>query len=168
MGVTTTTGSANTYTALATYTAPSAAASYTFTSIPSTYTDLVVIVNGSISSANSDIGWQFNGDTGSSYSQTSLYGTGSAAGSDRGSTTFARLGRLSTSNSTSIINIQNYANTITYKTSVARGNAADALVIANVGLWRSTAAITSITAIVASGANFNTGSTFTLYGIKAA
>ena len=160
--------STNTYVALySTTVTGSAAASVTLDVSGITgYTDLVVVVNGSISSTNSDIGWQFNGDTTSSYSQTSMYGTGSGTGSsDRGSTTFVRLGRLSTSNSTSIINFQNYSNTTTYKTSLARGNAADALVIANVGLWRSFFAITSITATVASGANFTVGTTFTAYGI---
>ena len=159
--------STNTYVALKTTTvtgSPAASVTLDVSGITG-YTDLVVVVNGSISSTNSDIGWQFNSDTASNYSQTSMYGTGSAAASDRGSTTFVRLGRLSTSNSTSIINFQNYSNTTTYKTSLARGNAADALVITNVGLWRSTAAITSITATVASGANFTVGSTFTVYGI---
>ena len=159
--------STNTYVALKTTTvtgSPAASVTLDLTGITG-YTDLVVVVNGSISSTNSDIGWQFNSDTASNYSQTSLYGTGSAAASDRGSSTFVRLGRLSTSNSTSIINFQNYSNTTTYKTSLARGNAADALVITNVGLWRSTAAITSITATVASGANFTVGTTFTAYGI---
>ena len=67
-----------------------------------------------------------------------------------------------------IVHIQNYANTTTNKTTLARANKAPAGTDANVGLWRSTAAINSVTIFTASGANFSTGSTFTLYGIAAA
>jgi hypothetical protein len=71
--------------------------------------------------------------------------------------------------SNAIINIQNYSNTTTYKTALLRSNLATGTypgVDAFVGLWRSTSAITSITILPASN-NLLSGSTFTLYGIKA-
>ena len=58
------------------------AATIDFTSIPGTYTDLVLIVNMQ-SSYTGDAGngarIQFNGDTGNNYSDTNLRGTGSSA-----------------------------------------------------------------------------------------
>ena len=70
-----------------------------------------------------------------------------------------------------IVNIQNYANSTTYKTTLSRVNNAANGTGAIVGLWRNTAAITSFTLnMMKAGVayDFTTGSTFTLYGIKAA
>jgi hypothetical protein len=74
-----------------------------------------------------------------------------------------------------ITNIQNYSNSTTYKTILTRtnnaaGSSAQLLVGAQVALWRNTAAITSITILGDQGtpSNLATGSTFTLYGLKAA
>jgi hypothetical protein len=70
-----------------------------------------------------------------------------------------------------IMDIENYSNSTTYKTTLSRINNAGGTTgvgaEANVGLWRSTAAITSIT-IGGQTGNLSTGSTFTLYGIKGA
>ncbi len=69
-------------------------------------------------------------------------------------------------NCTEHINVMNYSNTTTYKTILSRSS--DLYTEASVNLWRNTAAITSII-IGAQGAyTFSAGSTFTLYGIKAA
>lgn len=159
-----------TYIPLATQTLGSAAASVTFSSIPGTYTDLVLIVAGNKSgTGSSDITWQANGNTGSNYSQTAIYGAGSIAESDRGSNaTSARAGRIGASQSVSILNFFNYANTTTNKTCIARGNVADSLVISQVGLFRSTSAITSLSFALATADNFAAGSTFSLYGIASA
>jgi hypothetical protein len=68
-----------------------------------------------------------------------------------------------------LLQFMNYSNATTYKTVLSRSNvAASASVSANVGLWRNTAAITSIKLYVYPSYNFVAGSTFTLYGIKAA
>jgi hypothetical protein len=67
----------------------------------------------------------------------------------------------------SIFNILDYANTTTYKTVINRANNAATGVDATVSLWRSTAAINSIN-ISSSTSSFATGSTFSLFGIKAA
>jgi len=159
----------STYTPIASQTLSSAAASVTFSGIPQTYTDLVVIISAIKSGSNSSgIGWQANGDTGSNYSVTSMYGFSGGAGSDRGSNaTFASVGRVGTSQSTSILNFQNYSNTTTNKTCLARGNTLGGqdITIANVALWRNTAAITSLVFTLADASNFNSGATFNLYGI---
>lgn len=157
----------NTYTALATQTLGSASSSVTFSSIPSGYTDLVLVMSAKITSGGAtNDRLQFNGDTGTNYSTTVLYGTGSSAGSYRLSNNSSILidDVTSTNFNVNEINIQNYSNTTTYKTVVLRSSPSDSSVQANVGLWRSTAAITSLT-ILAGASTFVAGSTFNLYGI---
>jgi len=156
----------NTYTELLKTTVGTATSSVTLdlTGI-SGYTDLVLIVSATNPTNDSGILIRFNSDSGSNYSDTSIYGNGSPAVSFRASNaTGMNAGRTDTGISTNIINIQNYANTTTYKTVLTRGNDS-ALVIATVGLWRNTAAITSITVYDQNARNFSTGSTFSLYGI---
>ena len=162
-----------TYEKIATTTLGSAAASYTFTSISGSYTDLVLIANWGTSVNGDGTLMRFNSDTGTNYSDTELYGTGSSSASQRRSNgayidiTRAIGGDGSTIYTNSIINIQNYSNTTTYKTALIRANLATgtyAGVAALAGLWRSTSAITSVTILAASG-NLLSGSTFTLYGI---
>jgi hypothetical protein len=156
-----------TYEPIATTTLGSAQASYTFSSIPATYTDLVVVFNGAVTTGAVSVGLNFNGDTGTNYSMTYLYGSGTAASSGRTSSSANIYTMdLSTSNATLICQVQNYSNTTTYKTSLQRGNAASNAVTATVGLWRNTAAISSLT--LSNANTFIIGSTFTLYGIKAA
>jgi len=154
-----------TYTPIATQTLGSSASSVTFTSIPATYTDLIIVLAGT-SSANISYKLQFNGDTGSNYSNTFLYGDGSSAISGRSSsqTSIGGMGRTGTSQGNGVIQVMNYSNTTTNKTTIGRGSLASQLVISTVGLWRSTSAITSINLAPESG-TIDAGSTFSLYGI---
>jgi len=158
----------NTYTPIATTTLGSAAASVTFSSISGAYTDLVIVGSVKLNGSGDYLGLQFNSDTGSNYSRTRLSGSGSAASSERESNS-ARINMYNQSSSnfyTNIIHIQNYSNATTYKTVLSRNDIADWNTNAQVGLWRSTSAITSITLI--GGGNLASGCTFTLYGIAAA
>ena len=158
-----------TYEKIATTTLGSDQASTTFSTISGSYTDLVLIasIKGSINDQSVLI--EFNSDTGSNYSQTLIYGTGSATGSQRQtSQTSMRIGsgNSNTNFDTYIANVQNYSNSTTYKTVISREASSGIVVTATVGLWRSTSAITSILIKRGSG-NIATGSTFTIYGIKA-
>ncbi len=156
----------NTYEAIATQTLGSAAASVTFSSIPGTYTDLVLIFNGT-GSTGGNVTFQFNGDTSTNYSATILYGDGSSAGSVRVSNQSSmNIGSVGTGFTTDILNVMNYSNATTYKTAVGRFSRPDE-VGSKVGLWRSTSAITSIVVGKSSG-TYDTGSSFSLYGITAA
>lgn len=157
----------NTYVALQKTTLNGSSSSITFSSIPSTYTDLIIIFNGAGSTAN--LFMQFNGDTGSNYSYTRMYGNGSSAGSDRGtSATGIAIGYvLSTGITNNILQVQNYSNTTTYKTAIGRADNANDSAQTGVGLWRSTSAINSITLFNGTSSNFTSGSTFSLYGIAA-
>jgi len=161
----------STYTPISTQTLSANAASVTFSGIPQTYTDLVLVGAVGSTSTSFDRGMrlQFNGDTTSLYSDTDIYGEASTAASFRRSsqtqTTVLEAIARSGNYSAYTINIMNYANTTTNKTVIARGGTTN-LISASVGLWRSTAAINSIT-INLNSDNIASGSTFTLYGIGA-
>jgi hypothetical protein len=159
----------STYEPIATQTLGSASSSVTFSSIPSTYTDLILVFNGSSASGTPDLCARFNGDSGTNYSRTFLVGDGTSATSGRSSSqaSFVPGGVPNATNSTTVFNIMNYANSTTYKTAICRDTLPANYTAATVGLWRSTAAITSIE-LFPSANSFITGSTFTLYGIKAA
>jgi hypothetical protein len=158
-----------TYEPIFTYTLPSAQASYTFSLIPGTYTDLVLIITGTVSTEGS-ARFQCNGDTSTNYSTTLLFGNGASALTGRAANqNFGAIGRIGTVVSNSIIHFMNYSNATTFKTVLSRGNLSNAYVTAQATLWRATpAAITSIVLTPENAANWDTGTTFTLYGIKAA
>jgi hypothetical protein len=167
---------AATYEPIATTTLGSAAASYTFSSISSAYTDLVLITNAAITSGGGqDLQIQLgNGsvDTATNYSWTVVQGNGTTASSSSASNTATpringSYAAITTTPAIWITNLQNYSNTTTYKTYLGRGNNADSGATAIVGLWRSSSAINTIK-IFPSGSTLAIGSTFTLYGIAAA
>jgi hypothetical protein len=166
-----------TYEPIATTTLSSNQATVTFNSIPSTYTDLVLVCfargtyagGGSVTLLN-----YFNNDTSALYSNTRLQGNGSTASSSRQTgQNFGRLGEISSANTTSgvfssvISHIQNYTNTTTFKTNLVRHDNAALYTEAWVNLYRSTSAISRLD-IQCSANDIASGSTFTLYGIKAA
>lgn len=163
---------ANTYEPIATQTLGSATATVTFSSIPSTYTDLVLITSVKTTSAAQNLLMRVNSDTGSNYSTTLVTGSGSSTASVR--TSNATQGALdnygyadTASNNITIVNLMNYSNTSTYKTWLSRANNAGNGTTALVGLWRSSSAINAIEIFIGSN-TMTAGSTFTLYGIKAA
>lgn len=165
---------AATYEPIATTTLGSSQTNITFSSISGSFTDLVLVLNGAFVGGAETIGVQFNSDTGSNYSNTILAGSGSSASSGRSSNqTGLSVGTngywTTTNEANSIIQIQNYSNNTTYKTALSRSNNASVGVDAIVGLWRSTSAITTIKLYgLYSARSFASGTTATLYGIKAA
>lgn len=167
---------ANTYESIATNTLGSAAASVTFSSIPATYTDLVLVINARGTTVATSTSVYFTTNiTGANYSLTWLVGNGVGAASSRYSgLSQGYLGYISAASNPAssfgniIANFMNYSNTTTFKTIISRGNVAEAETDAYVNLVRGTSALTTITVGEGSGNNFVTGSTFNLYGIKAA
>jgi hypothetical protein len=158
---------ASTYTPIATATGNGSSATITFSSIPSTYTDLILVQTGASSTSSQVIEVRFNNDSGSNYSRTYILGNGTGASSGRDSGVTSILAGLVEANTNTIMQIQNYSNTTTYKTCLVRSNVINTFTAAVVGLWRSTAAINRLDIFVGTG-NWPTTSTFTLYGIKAA
>jgi hypothetical protein len=164
-----------TYTPIATQTLSSTATTVTFSSIPATYTDLVVVASVKTGANTYQPILRFNTDTGSNYSSTVVAGSGSAATSNRHTNQNGIYANPGPGVGTAgnfwpwIIQIQNYANTNVNKTCLHRFNNSDSYVVAGVGLWRNTAAITTVSLTAESGSNdFQSGSTFSLYGILAA
>ena len=156
----------STMTPIATNTLTATGTTVTFSSIPQTYTDLMLVIVGNVGTLdNNNI--SFNGDSGTNYSTTRLLGNGSAASSSRGSNlTAIQCGEIATSQSNDIIHIMNYSNATTYKTLIHRSNNTSQYLKTSTGTWRNTAAITSIT--IYCGGIYQIGTSFTLYGIKAA
>lgn len=161
-----------TYIPIATATLGSTAAEYTFSSIPQTYTDLVLVMNMVPNGSGSGT-FIVNGDTGTNYSYSALVGletTGTGVSfRDQNITSGFWLSSgsaLTDSNNLhlDVLNFMNYSSTNKYKTIINRENPGQ---FGYVGLWtnmwRSTSAITSITMKAAT--SFLTGTTFTLYGI---
>lgn len=167
-----------TYDQLFTTTLTAAVASVTISSIPATYTDLVLIVNGQTSLNDQYIRMQVgNGsaDTGSNYSYTNVIGYSGGAISQRGSSVAYCQIAANSSNTvpgTYIAHLMNYANTTTYKTVLSRGNNVGTVSVtdSHVSLWRSTAAINIVKVFPSTSVatDFSIGTTFTLYGIVAA
>ena len=167
--------SAATYVPIQSYTLASATSPVTFSSIPSTYTDLVLISSVlGVTGTSYTLQTTINTDNGTNYSTTYLIGNGTAASTNKStSAATMQLGQLTGYFTTgnpmvAITNFQNYSNTTTYKTVVSRASNTGTETDAIMGLWRSTAAINRIDLSLGSGTSFQIGSTFTLYGILAA
>jgi len=170
---------ANTYVQIgSTVTVSTATASIAFSSIPATYTDLVVKMSArSSTGANAwdDVYVAINGSS-SNFTSRVLYGTGSAAGSANFATSIAQVaegnsGTASTFGNTEIY-FPNYAGSTYAKSfsadSVSENNATSSLAQLGAGLYNpgTQAAITSLTFTWLSAGNFVTYSTASLYGIK--
>ena len=156
-----------------------AAANITFSSIPSTYKDLVLRVSARDAAAAVDTTLflvAYNTDTTFSLNSfTRIYAAGTTAYSDNGTASgniSYQAGANATANTfgSSEIYIPSYTaaqNKPISNFSVAETNSATTARVAGfAGLWRNTAAITTITITPFSGGNFATGSSFYLYGIK--
>lgn len=166
-----------TYEPIQTQTLGSSTQTVTLSSIPGTYTDLVLVISpASATSSGSAIRMRINGDTtASSYSSIYLQGLGSSSNSAKEQNDLSLGWQIGVTNSfvnAYILHFMNYSNTTTFKTFLGRGNSGIDGTAAQVHSYRSTSAITSMSFTIgpysSPNNNFATGSTFTLYGIKAA
>ena len=167
----------NTYTLISSVTVGSGgASSIDFTSIPATYTDLVLKTSARNTSTSTTMYLEFNGSGGTAYSVRVLYGDGSAAGSTS-SASRANIkndggaddsGYTASTFANSEFYIPNYAGSNKKSVSVdgvPENNATTTYMALTAGLWDSTSAITSIKLTLFSG-NFAQYSTAYLYGVK--
>jgi hypothetical protein len=158
-----------TYDSIATTTLSSATSSITFSSISSAYTDLRIVLVGTVTSIV-DLIMQYNSDTATNYSYTRLQGNGSSVSTDTTSTNAdirISFGNPSTSIPFMITNdIFSYAGS-TYKpalTTFSGDTSGAGTVGRTISTWRSTSAINSVV-LTASGSTWKVGTTATLYGI---
>ena len=174
---------ASAYFPIATTTLATSAATFSFTSIPSTYTHLQIRFSAQTSRnyAFDDAKLQLNGDTGNNYSHHRFYGDGQGNNgvSNVASTNsiygpfLGAAGSQSNAFGSTIIDILDYANTSKYKTvriitgqnsnGASTGSGISSFIS---GLWMNTNAITSILIRGDSALNISAKSVFTLYGIK--
>jgi hypothetical protein len=147
----------------------SSQATVTFSNIPQSYSELLIVATPKGSGGNGLLGLTFNGDTGSNYTDVFMYGEGSAAGSGTATRAFvlASLSSIGTTfNPILTMSVPEYAATNRYKTSVIRyGNNDVSGVMAIASKWASLSAINSVTFKFAGTDTFATGSIFTIYGI---
>jgi hypothetical protein len=157
-----------TYTPLATVTLGSAASSVTFSSIPATYRDLILVITAQRTGTPLNVAMRFNGDSGSNYSSVYMSGTGSSAATGIVSSTGFQLDLYpyppSSGFNNYIVQMMDYSATDKHKPILVRVNDAGNATEASAGRWASTAAVNSLALTLS---NFNTGSTFNLYGVIA-
>ena len=178
---------ANTFTLIGSNVLTSAAATITFSSIPATYTDLMLKMSTRGDNAtiwNNYVRLKINATSGVSTIRY-IAGTG-AATSSFDATAIGSTGFYPITNAAGSVMSDSAGNTATtfdnteiyipYYTAaqnkplstfgVAEQNAATAYIVAGAGLERTTSAITTLTLQQDAATNFVTGSSFYLYGIK--
>jgi hypothetical protein len=148
-----------------------------FSSIPSTYQDLRLVINAIPSNAGSILGIYANQTTGNTCSTTWLKGDGATPTSARATGNIIIYPGGTNSTSTTIptiyaLDILNYANTSRFKTVITR-TASDlngsGYTTLSAGLIQTTSAINALSLSTLNGGYFWTGNTTaTLYGIRAA
>ena len=139
----------------------------TFSSISSTYRDLVLVINATMTTGGNS-GWvRFNSDSGSNYNRIAMQGNGSTATASTATNQTA----LYISNSDafgtgrSIVRIElfDYAQTNKHKSGFIRVDRVDGVVSSMGFRYASTNAISSI--LIDTDGTYASGSSFYLYGI---
>lgn len=169
----------STYVPIQTWASTGSSNGYTFTAIPQTYTDLVVVTYGRDTRAVQDevVLIAINGDTSSLYSYTYTAANGSSVNSYRATAQGFAINFTCLTGASAPTNvfgsgsftILNYANSTTFKTILGSGAAdtnGNGLTSVTTGIYRNTSPVTSL--LVQTYNPLLTGSTITLYGIAAA
>lgn len=162
---------ASAITALANFTVSTAQSSVTFSSIPSGYRDLRVVITGSVS-ADNVIAIVLNGDTTTTnYFYVNAYAQSGSTGSQTNNSYY--FGVFGTNGpNMATLELFDYSATDKHKTALSRFYRHNASATYNdtsgmyVLRWANTAAVTSLR-LDATTSTFAVGSTFTLYGISA-
>jgi hypothetical protein len=160
-----------TYTPLATVTLGSSASSVTFSNIPATYRDLILVMAIFQSSGGDrNTNYQVNGDSGNNYNLVYMdtYGGSPSSGATSNQPSALIEYHQSVSDTTpsvTVVQFMDYSATDKHKTALHRFGAASPTVGAYATRWASNSAINSI--LLTPNTNYLTGSTFNLFGISA-
>jgi hypothetical protein len=157
-----------TYVPMATVTLGGTASSVTFSSIPATYRDLIVVVEGKSGTTTAvNIAFRPNSDS-SNASRVFMFGNGSTttSGTNTDALFITTLPASTANKALSISNFMDYSATDKHKTIIQRNSNAEGIVSASALRWASTSAITSLVCIVATE-SIGAGTTFNLYGVIA-
>lgn len=179
---------ASTYTLIGTTTIASNTSSVVFSSIPNTYTDLELIINGIGISGGTDWYMRLNNDSGTNYYRqlaaawrTSGSGTVSSGGGNNGTGSssgqlgFHQIGFGNAYSGSMITKIAGYTNADTYTHWITQGASGFSQVgqeIAVVGgMWTNKTTVSTLSLSAdnfGGGSAMGAGSVISLYGIKAA
>ena len=164
-----------TYTLISSNVLTTTAASITFSSIPATYTDLVLKCSTRLTgTSGTTLSLQLNSDTTANKSFTQIRGDGATAASNRSTAeTNFYIGFQNSSSTTANtftnaeVYIPNYAgsvNKVASSFSAQESNATTAYLYATANLWSATTVISGLT--ITSAGTFAIDSSFYLYGIS--
>lgn len=153
------------------YELTSATNTISFTSIPQTHTDLLLVISARTTDGATYSGYRisFNGSQ-ANFSRRILYGNGSGVASESQTSAFFNANGSGTTSNTFTSNSVYFAN---YTASAAKSmsyeiimenNASTSLQLIGAGLWNVTTAISSLD-LIAETSNFVSGTSATLYGI---
>jgi len=164
----------STYTAIGKVTLSSTVTTISFTNIPQTYTDLVLVQNAIITSGAYSTGIQFNGDIISTSTNYNSIGALQNSATNVNSSTnnnqpYTYDGLTGASRSIVVWQIMDYANNKTWKSVLCRGGFQSSQLRSTVSTWKNTQSINSINIVTeyAPSSPFLSTSTWTLYGIGA-
>jgi len=162
-----------TYEVIQSYNITSSTASVTFSSIPQTYTDLVLSAHGT-TVASGTYGFRFraNGDTSNTCSFATLFsnqdnGTG-VVFSANSNFSFGNMALWGDTRSNVICNFFDYSNPSKKKSYLSQGGIVSTTLAQNrvyLGIWNDASTITSLE-IFADSTNLAAGTKITLFGIK--
>lgn len=157
-----------TYEPIQTLVANGSQSTITFSSIPQTYTDLVLVASGNASTGTGVI-MRFNNSSATAYHYYGMYGTSSEyvanAEFNLSGMNITNMYPTAAEVRGSIVNIFNYTSNQS-KSILINRNEPTSFVQKNVCLWTNGSAITRIDLVA--GSNYDSGTRFTIYGIKAA
>jgi hypothetical protein len=168
-----------TYEPIATTTLGSANSTITFSSIAASWTDLRLVLVSFYDTGGSQVLVRVNSDSATNYSHTTLYGDGASPFSTNqtNQTYFYPTGSQGGGSSVTLtlptlttIDMFSYAGSTnkTFLANTSQDKNGSGVTITTCGLWRSTAAITSLTFVCGGASTFTSGSNITIYGIRAA
>lgn len=146
---------------------PTNSGTLTISSISASYKHLILVMQDHYISGNqNDWYLRFNGDTGNNYRQSTTYTTGLSINDSVIS--LGQLGNVAANNNICVVDIPQYANTISMKICGVRqvqyDTASTYALGQRTGVWNSTSAIDSISVLNTAG-NWGAGS-YILYGVN--